>query len=90
VLCELARTCIASDDLAGARQAYTEALEVALELAPSRKVQVACAGLSEVEGLAGNDVGERHWRNRASQEEQEYERMRLHTGRELEAFFSAD
>jgi len=90
VLCELAGVCIASDDIAGARQAYTEALEVALELAPSRKVQVACAGLAEVERLAGNEGAQRHWSERATQEAEEYERMRGHTRRELEVFFAKD
>jgi tetratricopeptide (TPR) repeat protein len=90
VLCELAKVCVASDDISGARQAYTEALEVALELAPSRKVQVACAGLAEVEGLAGNEVGQRHWTHRAREEAAEYERMRGHTRRELEVFFAKD
>jgi hypothetical protein len=90
VLCELGKVSLAMDDVPGARVAYADALEMSLEVAPSRKIEVACKGLAEVERRAGNELGERHWLQRAAAESEEYERMRCHTRKELEAFFSAD
>jgi tetratricopeptide (TPR) repeat protein len=83
VLCELGRNRLCAGDLEGARAAYTEALEVAADTRPSRKIAVACAALAEIDAMAGNPVGEQAWRERAADETAQFEIARLQTRRQL-------
>jgi tetratricopeptide (TPR) repeat protein len=89
VLCELGAIALVQDDVAAARQAYNEALAIASELTPSRKIEAACHGLADVEAKLGNGAGALQWRTRASEEAGEFDRARLQTRRQLEEFFAA-
>lgn len=83
VLCELGRNRVAAGELEAARAAYTEALEVAADTRPSRKIGVACEALAGIDELAANPVGARFWRERAADEIAQFEIARLQTRRQL-------
>jgi tetratricopeptide (TPR) repeat protein len=89
VLCELGRMCLAADDLAGARGAFLEALELARELRPSRKIAVACAGLADVLAREGDVPATLAWRERAADETAAFEIASLQTRRQIREFFAA-
>jgi hypothetical protein len=83
VLCELGRNRVAAGDLEAARAASTEALEVAADTRPSRKIGLACEALAGIDELAANSVGARLWRERAADEIAQFEIARLQTRRQL-------
>ena len=83
VLCELGRNRVSAGDLEAARRAYNEALEVAADTRPSRKIAIACGALAEIDAIAGNPVGEQLWRERAADEIAQFEIARLQTRRQL-------
>jgi tetratricopeptide (TPR) repeat protein len=83
VLCELGRNRLAAGDLEGARAAYEEALEIAAEIRPSRKIAVACDGLAAVESVAGNVERAHEWRERSADETAQFEIARLQTRQQL-------
>jgi len=78
VLCELGALLAASGDMAGAREAYAEALEIGVQLTPSRKVQAACKGLADVEERCGNRDAAAMWRAREAAEGEAYRRGSEH------------
>ena len=90
VLCELGSVALELGDVPAARQAYTEALAIASELTPSRKIDAACHGLADVEARLGDGSAALKWRTRASEEAGAFDRARLQTRRQLEEFFSAE
>jgi tetratricopeptide (TPR) repeat protein len=83
VLCELGRNRLAAGDLEGARAIYAEALEVAAEMRPSRKIAVACDGLAAVESVAGHVEQAQKWRERSADETAQFEIARLQTRQQL-------
>lgn len=83
VLCELGRLEIGAGRLPAARGAYLHALDLASEMRPSRNVAAACHGLADVAHAGGDEVGERHWRERARVEADEFERLRDQTRLQL-------
>ncbi len=88
VLCELGRLCLAADDLGGARTAFVEALDLARELRPSRKIAVACAGLADVEAREGRVPAALGWWERAADEAAAFEIASLQTRRQISEFFA--
>jgi tetratricopeptide (TPR) repeat protein len=83
VLCELGRQALSGGDLDEAAAAYAEALELARELRPSRKIAIACLGLADVAARRG-DVGQAGlWRERAAEETAAFEIARLQTRRQI-------
>jgi len=83
VLCELGRLEIDGGDFPAARETFLHALDLASEMRPSRKVAAACRGLADVAHAAGDQVGERHWRERERAEAHEFERLRDQTRAQL-------
>jgi tetratricopeptide (TPR) repeat protein len=84
VLCELGRNRQVAGDLKGARAAYKEALAIAAEMRPSRKIAVACDGLAAVESVAGNAELAHEWRERSADETAQFEIARLQTRQQLQ------
>jgi tetratricopeptide (TPR) repeat protein len=83
VLCELGRFALAAGDFEEARVAYGQALELACELRPSRKIGKACLGLAEVSQRCGDPIAEAAWRERAAEESAAFEIARLQTRRQV-------
>jgi predicted TPR repeat methyltransferase len=83
VLSELGRQALASGDLDEAATAYAEALELARELRPSRKIALACIGLADVAARRGDTGYARLWRERAAEETAAFEIARLQTRRQI-------
>jgi tetratricopeptide (TPR) repeat protein len=83
VLCEIGRMSLAAGDVEEARAAYHEALELARELRPSRKIAAACFGLAEVAAHVGDAAHARHWRERGAEEAAAFEIASLQTRRQI-------
>jgi tetratricopeptide (TPR) repeat protein len=83
VLSELGRMCLAAGDFGQARAAYAEALDLARELRPSRKIATACLGLSEVAARSGDLKGAAEWRERGAEEAAAFEIASLQTRRQI-------
>lgn len=89
VLCELGSLLASELELEAAAAAFTEALDIASQLRPSRKVGQACTGLAEVAARRGDARGADAWRERAAAEDAEYERARHQTREQVDAFLLA-
>lgn len=89
VLCEKGALLAAANELDGARECYLEALDIASQLRPSRKIGLACTGLAEVAARRGDALEAGHWRGRAAGEDTEYERARRETRDQVETFLLA-
>ena len=89
VLCELGSLLASELELEAAAAAFTEALDIASPLRPSRKVGQACTGLAEVAARRGDARGADAWRERAAVEDAEYERVRHQTREQVDAFLLA-
>jgi tetratricopeptide (TPR) repeat protein len=83
VVCELARMCLAAGDLQEAADAYAEALDIARELRPSRKIAAACFGLAEVAARAGDTQAAARWREQGAEEAAAFEIASLQTRRQI-------
>ena len=83
VLCELGRMSLQADDLDEARGAYAEALELARELRPSRKIAAACFGLADIEARRGEPGAAGRWRERGAEEAAAFEIASLQTRRQI-------
>ena len=83
VLCELARMSLAAGSVDDAAVAYAEALELARELRPSRKIATACFGLAEVEARRGDATAAAAWRERGAEEAAAFEIASLQTRRQI-------
>jgi len=83
VLCELGRMSLAAGDVEDARAAYAEALDLARELRPSRKIATACFGLADVDARAGHPEGASRWRARGAEEAAAFEIASLQTRRQI-------
>ena len=88
VLCELGRLDLEAGRCDGAHRAYNEALRIALELRPSRKVAVACAGLADAQACRGDVQAAGEWRARAAVEAAEFAAASARTRRQLEEFLA--
>ncbi len=64
-----------------------DALEIARELRPSRKIALACTGLADVAASTGDVRGANEWRERAAEETAAFEIARLQTHRQIREFF---
>jgi len=78
ILCELGGLLLDFGDLAGAHEAYGEALEIGVQLTPSRKVEAACNGIARVEERSGDAEAAAVWRARAAAEAEAYRRSCEH------------
>ena len=85
VLCELAGMQLAAGDLEEAESAYREALNLARELRPSRKIAAACFGLAEVAARQGDVPGAARWREQGAEEAAAFEIASLQTRRQVAA-----
>jgi tetratricopeptide (TPR) repeat protein len=83
VLCELARMSLDAGDVEEARAAYAEALDLAHELRPSRKIAAACFGLADVSARQGDATGAAAWRERGAEEAAAFEIAGLQTRRQI-------
>ena len=83
VLCELARMQLAAGDLEDAGAVYGEALDLASELRPSRKIAAACFGLAEVAARQGDAGAAERWRERGAEEAAAFEIASLQTRRQI-------
>ena len=83
VLCELGRLELRCGNALAAREAFREALEHAREVRPSRKVIMACEGLSEAEALMGDHEAALRWGDRSLEETRLFHRARLETRHQL-------
>jgi tetratricopeptide (TPR) repeat protein len=83
VLCELARMSLRDGCIDEAACAYAEALDLARELRPSRKIAAACFGLAEVEARRGDAAAAAAWRERGAEEAAAFEIAGLQTRRQL-------
>lgn len=88
VLCELGQLELEAGRCEGAAQAYGEALRIALELRPSRKIAVACTGLADAAACRGDVDGAGEWRAKADFETAEFTAASARTRRQLEEYFS--
>jgi len=87
VLCELGRQCLAAGEVEDARAAYADALEIARELRPSRKIAIACNGLADVAARKNDVAAANEWRERCAEETAAFEIARLQTRRQIREFF---
>ena len=87
VLCELGRQALVAGELEEARAAYMDALEIARELRPTRKIAVACTGLADVAARLGDVRAANEWRERSAEEIAAFEIARLQTRRQIREFF---
>ena len=83
VLCELARMLLAAGDVEEAGTAYAEALDLARELRPSRKIATACFGLADVAARRGDAPAASRWRERGAEEAAAFEIASLQTRRQV-------
>ena len=83
VLCDLARMCLAAGDLQEAADAYAEALDIARELRPSRKIAAACFGLAAVAARAGDTRAAARWREQGAEEAAAFGIAGLQTRRQI-------
>ena len=88
VLCEAGRLALAAGDLDEARDAYVEALDIARELRPTRKIAVACNGLADVAAQSGDVACATQWRERAAEESAAFEIASLQTRSQIRQFFA--
>ncbi len=85
-LAGLGRSRLGLGDVQGALEAWREAHEVASALRPSERIAEACRGLAEVHARAGDELGERRWRERAAAESAEFSHACDQTRAQLRAF----
>lgn len=83
VLCELGRMSLAAGDVEDARAAFAEALELARELRPSRKIATACFGLADVDARSGHPEAASRWRDRGAEEAAAFEIASLQTRKQI-------
>ena len=88
VLCELGSLDLDAGRWEEAAQAYNEALRIALELRPSRKIAQACAGLAAASAGLGEASAAGDWRLRADFEAAEFNAASVRTRRQLEEFLA--
>ena len=85
VLCELARMQLAAGDLDDGAAAFGEALNLARELRPSRKIATACFGLAEAAARKGDVQAAARWREHGAEEAAAFEIASLQTRRQVAA-----
>lgn len=88
VLCESGRMCLELGEPQGASEAFAEALRIATDLRPSRKIALACAGLAEVASRRGEVAEASAWRERQSAETVAFDLASNQTRRQLRDFLA--
>ena len=88
VLCEMGRLDLEAGRCEAAAQLYNEALRIALELRPSRKIAQACAGLADAAACLGDVKAAGEWRLRADFEAADFNAASVRTRRQLEEFLA--
>ena len=75
--------CLAAGDLEDAGEAYAEALDIARDLRPSRKIAAACFGLADVAARGGDTEAAARWREQGAEEAAAFEIASLQTRRQI-------